>query len=666
MSASRWSPANCIKFACGLGAWVRSGATIPSNWTPVGISIVPSAPLERHLAAIVAGDVVGYSRLMGADEKGTLAALRGHRNHLIDPLIAAHKGRIVKTTGDGLLLSFPSVVEAVLCALAVQSGMAKRNSDVPADRRIEFRIGVNIGDVIVEKGDVFGDGVNIAARLEQIAPPGGICLSEDAYRQVRNKLDVPIADAGEQRLKNIANPIRVYRIEPSVAAAFEAPSPAAEPHAGWSVRMVAAAMTAAIVLVGITWFALFRERAEVSRSAGPQERTAVSAMPIIAVLPFANQTGDDSQDYFADGVTEEVINALGRFNTLRVIGRNAVLRYKKDPPKHEEIASELSANYLVAGSVRRSGSNVRIAAQLTEARVGTVMWSDRYDGELTDIFTFQDSIAHRIAGTLAANITQVEARRQLNHPRPNPTAFDIVLRARAIGHGTSRTTNRQFRELIARALEMDPNYATAHALLAEALYSQVVLGWTEFADRELLRGADEARKATALAPDEPDGYRALGRILLARAEYDQAQNALKRAIEINPSDASALAVWGTVQSFTGEIADAVDSLQLALKLDPTLEPSHVFDLAIAYYTARRHEDALNTAERGLARYPDFSMLHAAGAAAAAQLGHKERAAHHVEALRRRLPVLDLSTLGSRFKNPAHAAYLREGLKMAGF
>jgi TolB-like protein len=293
------------------------------------------------------------------DEKGTLAALRDHRKALIDPLIAAHKGRIVKTTGDGLLLSFPSVVEAALCALAVKSGMTKRNRDIPADRRIEFRIGVNIGDVIVEKGDVFGDGVNIAARLEQIAPAGGVCLSEDAYRQVRGKLDVPIAEAGEQQLKNIANPVRVYRIEPSGVAAFDAPPPPAAPPRR-RVGIAAAAITAAVVLVVLISFALLRERADISR-------TGVSVMPIIAVLPFANQTGDDAQDYFADGVTEEVINALGRFNTLRVIGRNAVLRYKKQPPKQEEIASELGANYLVAGSVRRSGSHVRIAAQLTEA-----------------------------------------------------------------------------------------------------------------------------------------------------------------------------------------------------------------------------------------------------------------------------------------------------------
>ncbi|MBR1224934.1 MULTISPECIES: adenylate/guanylate cyclase domain-containing protein [unclassified Bradyrhizobium] len=625
-----------------------------------------TAPIERHLTAIVAADVVGYSRLMGTDEKGTHLALKGHRKELVDPLIAAHKGHIVKTTGDGLLLRFPSIVEAVSCAVEMQSGMAKRNRDIAAGNRIEFRIGVHIGDVIVDKGDVFGDGVNIAARLEQIAPPGGICLSEDTYRQVRGKLDIDIADAGEQSLKNIANPIRVYRIEPSVAAIAGALMPPTERKRRWSMRAAAgAAMTVAAILTMVAWVALFRDRPDVARTSAPSKPIAVTAMPIIAVLPFANQTGDDGQDYFVDGATEEVINALGRFNTLRVIGRNAVLPYKKRPATQQEIASELGATYLVEGSVRRSASQVRITAQLTESRTGTVLWSDRFDGELADIFEFQDAIARRIAGTLAANIALVEGRRSLDQPKPNPNAFDLVLRARALGHASTRTVNRRFRELIAKAIELDPNYAMARALLAEALYSQALLGWTEFTDRELARGADEARKAIALAPDEPDGHRALGRIHLARAEYDQAQHALKRAIEINPSDVNALAVWGGVQSFSGQVAEAIGSLQLALKLDPTLEPSHVFDLALAYYLARQHEDALRIAERGLARYPDFPMFNLPAAAAAAQLGRKEQAARYVEALRRRLPFFETDNVGSRFKDPTHAAYLRDGLKAAG-
>jgi len=632
-----------------------------------GTSILSTAPIERHLTAIVAADVVGYSRLMGTDEKGTHMALKGHRKELIDPLIAAHKGYIVKTMGDGLLLRFPSIVEAVSCALAMQSGMTRRNRDISATKRIEFRIGVHIGDVILENGDVFGDGVNIAARLEQIAPPGGICLSEDAYRQVRGKLDVAIADAGERNLKNISNPIRVYQIAQSAAAMSSAPLPPVARKLRWSVRAAAgAAITVAAILASITWFALLRDQPDGARTSAPSKPIAGTAMPIIAVLPFANQTGDESQDYFVDGATEEVINALGRFNTLRVIGRNAVLPYKKRPATQQEIASELGATYLVEGSVRRSAKQVRITSQLTDSRTGTVLWSDRFDGELADIFEFQDAIARRIAGTLAASIAQVEGRRSLDQPKPNPNAFDLVLRARALGHSSTRTANRRFRDLIAEAIGLDPNYAMARALLAEALFSQAVLGWTEFTDRELSRGVDEALKAIALAPDEPDGYRALGRIHLARAEYDQAQHALKRAIEINPSDANALAVWGAVQSFSGQVAEAIGSLQLALKLDPTLGPSHVFDLAVAYYLARKHEDALRIAERGLGRYPDFPMLNLPAAAAAAQLGRKEQAVRFVEALRRRLPFLEMDSIGSRFKDPTHPAYLREGLKAAGW
>jgi len=621
-----------------------------------------SERIERRLAAILAADVAGYSRLMGQDEEGTLAALKELRRTLIDPKIDEHRGRIVKTTGDGALVEFASPVEAVRCAAEIQSAMSERNVAVPGDRRIEFRIGINVGDVIIDGADIFGDGVNVAARLEGIAKPGGISLSEDVYRQLRGKIDIPMVDAGEQRLKNIANPVRVYRIEPAaVSAAGGGRSPRVGWRWPWSTRATAgAAIPVAIVLAAVGWFVLF------AHGAGPSKPVSTSAIPMIAVLPFANQTGDEGQDYFVDGVTQEVINALGRFNTLRVIGHNAVLRYKKRPPTQEEISSELGANYLVGGSVRRSGQRVRIASELTEARAGTVIWSDRFDGELADILELQDAIARRIAGTLAVNIALVEGRRSLDQPKPNPNAYDLVLRARAIGHAYTRTTNRRFRELIAEAIKLDPNYAAAHALLAEGIYSQVVLGWTEFPDRELSRAGDEARKAIALAPDQPDGYRALGRVLLARAEYDQAQSALKRAIEINPSDANALALSGSMQSFSGELPGAIDALELALKLDPMLEPNYVFDLAVAYYLAHRHKEALHTAERGLARFPNFFMFNVPAAAAAARLGRKEQAADHVAALRHGLPVLDLDSLGSRFKNPAYSAYLREGLSLAGY
>ena len=623
--------------------------------------------VERRLAAIVAADVVGYSRLMGENETDTLAALKAHRAELIDPAITRHKGHIVKTTGDGLLLEFPSVVEAVACAVEVQSAMAERNREVPEDRRIAFRVGINIGDVIIEDGDVFGDGVNVASRLEQIAQPGGICISEDAYRQVRGKLDITTVDAGFQRLKNIAHPVRIYRVDPSWPGA---PKRRLALHAVRRARplrlaLLAAALLFAIIAAVAIWSGL-------GRAPAPQQQATTSAtdpaqaFPIIAVLPFANQTGDAGQDYFADGVTEEVINALGRFTSLRVIGRNAVLLgYKNRPAAPAQIVSELGASYIVDGSVRRSDQRVRISAQMTEAKTGTVMWTERYDGEMADIFELQDRIARDIAGTLAANITQLEGRRRLEKPTSNETAFDLVLRARAIGHGASRTANRQFRELVSKAVKLDPSYAAALALLADAIHSQVILGWTEFGDRELNRAEELARRAIALAPAEPDGYRALGRILLARAEYDQSRNALMQAIEINPSDATALAVWGAAQAFSGEITSSIEALELALKYDPMLEPNHALDLTIAYYLDRRHEDALRLAERGISRFPEFAAFSIIAAAAAAQLGRNREATRYAAEIRRHLPYFDPEGFGSRYKETAHREYLREGLRLAG-
>jgi class 3 adenylate cyclase/TolB-like protein/Tfp pilus assembly protein PilF len=615
--------------------------------------------VERRLSAILAADVAGYSRLMGEDEEGTLARLNAHRRDLIDPKIAEHRGRIVKTAGDGMLVEFASVVEALRCAVEIQRAMAERNAADAPGRRIEFRIGLHVGDIIIEREDIFGDGVNVAARLEGIAEPGGVCVSARVREDAEGKLDIAFEDMGEQKLKNIARPVRAFRVPLGGGTT----SLAKLMRRGTLRAAAVAAVAAVVALAAVAWFAWLREGDGAAQRAAPGG--PAGAMPVVAVLPFANHTGDDAQDYFADGVTEEVINALGRFNTLRVLGRNAVARFKARPPTQEEIAGELAANYLVAGTVSRSGQRVRIGAQLSGARDGTVMWSDRYDGELADVFAFQDAIARQIAGTLAANIALVEGRRALKQQTPNPSAFDLVWRARAGGHAATRAANRRFRELIAEAIERDPGYATAHALLADALYSQAVLGWTEFPDRELSRSAEEARKAIALAPDQPDGYRALGRVHLLRGEYEQAQNALRRAIEINPSDALALAAWGVAQSSAGDLSGGIETLRLALRLDPMLEPNYVFELAVAYYLARRHEDALRVAEQGLARHPEFAALNMPAAAAAARLGRKDRAAGYVEALRRRLPRLDLDTVGTRFKDPAHPAYLKEGLRLAG-
>ncbi|HEX9836095.1 MAG TPA: adenylate/guanylate cyclase domain-containing protein [Alphaproteobacteria bacterium] len=613
---------------------------------------------QRRLAAILAADVAGYSRLMGEDEEGTLAALKAHRRELIDPKVAEHRGRIVKTTGDGALVEFASVVEAVSCAVEIQHAMAERNAAVPAGRRIAFRVGIHVGDIILDGDDIYGDGVNVAARLEGLAEPGGTCVSEDVYRQVRGKLDVAISGGERQALKNIAEPVRVYRIAAPGRAGTAGPRSRA--LRGRRTVLYAGLALAAIALVAAgIWFGpnLPGGRPTATRPGDP--------LPIVAVLPFDNQTGDEGQAYLADGITEDVIDGLGRFGTIRLIGRNAVMAYKNRPATQRDVASQFGASYVVQGSVRRAERGLRVAAQMTDARDSTVLWSNRYEGETSDVFQFQDSITREIVGTLAARIANMETVRLGDERRPQHDAYDLALRARAVGHDRSRTANRRFRELIAAAIEKDANFATAHALMADALHSQTILGWSEFPTDTLRRGEMYARRAIALAPDRADGYRALGRILDGLGDDAQAQSELRRAIELNPSDATALAMWGVFEGYRGDLAAAVDALERAHKYDPMLDPSYVFFLALNYTLAGRHEDAVRAAERGLALYPDFAMFHVPAAAAAGQLGRTELAQRHATEVRQRLPHLDLAGLGSRYNDASRAAYLRDGLTRAG-
>ena len=625
--------------------------------------------VQRRLAAILAADVVGYSRLMEQDESGTRSRFNARLHEIIEPSVASQRGRIVKTTGDGLLVEFTSIVDAVQCAVDIQKGLAERDAGEPPGTRISFRIGVNLGDVIIEGDDIHGDGVNVAARLEQMAEPGCVCISEDAYRQVRGRLSLAWRDLGERRLKNISTPVRVYmtgdRARGTRAGAktlrdlFRAPR---HPRRRLAAVAIAGVVLTAILLGGGLWTNGERWHEQISSLLG--RAPAASGFPVVAVLPFAEESAETEQRYLAAGFTDELIGTLGRFKSLRVISRNAVLPYRDRPIRMPEIRSALGATYLVEGRIRRAGRSIRIVVQLADVKTATVRWTDRFDGELGNLFEFQDAIARQIAGTVAANITQIEGKRRLDRQRPGDDAHDLVLRARAIGFGATRSVNQQFRGLVDRAIELEPTYATAHALLADSVYTRVVLGWTEFPDQDLTRAEASARRAIELAPDEPDGYRALGRVLVVRGEYEQAQAALQRAIDINASDANAIAVWGSVQGFTGNIDRAAQALETALKYDPALEPSYVFDLSVVYYLAQRPDDALRTAEFGLARYPSFPMFNVT-AAAAARLGRRSLVERYVAETRQRMPFFNLETFGSRFLNPSHRANLRAGLSAAG-
>jgi TolB-like protein/class 3 adenylate cyclase len=397
-------------------------------------------PASRRLAAILAVDVAGYSRLMGADEEGTLERLKALRREFLDPKIGEHRGRIVTTAGDGLLVEFASVVDAVRCAVEVQREMIVRNTTVPAERRIEFRMGINLGDIIIEDGDIFGDGVNIAARLEALAEPGGVCLSAAAHEQVRDRLDLAFDDLGEQQVKNISRPVRVYRVTLTHPAATAPGSPLSRIAGAGAERQ-------------------WREAGE------GKPALALPDKPSLAVLPFQNLTGDPEQEYFADGIVEEITTAIARLPWLFVIARNSAFTYKGKPVDVKQVAQELGVRYVLEGSVRKAGNRVRITGQLIDTTTGAHIWADRFDGALDDIFELQDQVASSVAGAIEPKLRQSEIERASRKPAANLTAYDLYLRALA---QSSRYTEEGVAEAVVlarQALAIDPFYAPAASMV---------------------------------------------------------------------------------------------------------------------------------------------------------------------------------------------------------
>ena len=452
-------------------------------------TVMNETAVERRLAAILAADVVGYSRLMGADEVGTLRTLRAHRRELIDPTIADRRGRIVKTTGDGLLAEFPSAVEAVACAIKIQQGLAYRNTSTAEEKRLTCRIGINIGDIIIEAKDIFGDGVNIAARLEGLCEPGGICISRAVRDQVRDKLPVVFDDLGEQSVKNIARPVRAFSLSPQYIAAIPVLTPSASATPTKRKYFAIGAVLAIAVAGGVAGWWLVR----VSPPAQPVEASATTTAPVaalrasIAVLPLVSLTAEGGSDYFADGLTEDIIAALGRFRDLSVIARAAVFAYKGKNPTPAEVGRNLNVRYVIEGSVRRGPDRIRISVSLTDTARSTVLWSDKYDVEPKDIFSVQDQITRRVSGALAARVTSLELARSVTKPPNNLEAYDLVLRGRDLLTRLNRPANAEARSLFDRAIELDPNYSPAYVGLGHVNLNAVTQGWTPDASEALER-----------------------------------------------------------------------------------------------------------------------------------------------------------------------------------
>lgn len=547
---------------------------------------------ERRLAAVLAADMVGFSRLMEVDEAGTLARLKTHRVELIDPAIAKNRGRIIKTTGDGMLVEFHSVVDAVLCAAEVQRRMARRNADVPPPRWIQFRIGINLGDVIVDQNDIFGDGVNVAARLETLAEPGGICVSGAVRDQVGDRLDgVQFDDLGEQSVKNIARPIRIFRIR-------LAEGPASLPDGS-------------------------------NRALTPP---GISKKPSIAVLPFANMSGDPEQEFFADGLTEDIITELSRFHDLLVISRNSTFVYKGKAVKVQDIGREFGVDYVIEGSVRKAGERVRVTVQLIDAETDRHIWAERYDRELRDIFAIQDEMTRAIVATLPGRVEAATHDRTKRKPTDNMPAYECVLAAKLLHHRSTRDDNAQAQTLLNRALAMDPNYAHAHAWKACVLGQCWIYGWC--ADREATfeQVASELEIALALDDNDADVHRILAALNLTRHDYEKATYHQERALALNPNYDLVVVQQGELLTWLGLPEEGIDWIRKAMRLNPYHPERFWSHLGRAYYCAEKYAEAAEAFSR-ITR-PDYTH-HAFLAATFAQMKNAIAAgAHAAEVLKR--------------------------------
>ncbi len=554
---------------------------------------------ERRLAAVLAADMVSYSRLMEVDETGTLARLKTHRIELIDPAIAKNRGRIIKTTGDGMLVEFHSVADAVLCAAEIQRRMARRNTDVSPARWMQFRIGINLGDVIVEEDDIFGDGVNVAARLEMLAEPGGICVSGAVRDQVGQRLDdIEFEDLGDQSVKNIARPIRVFR-----------------------VRLEQEPKTAP----------------EDPKDAGLA--TAISKKPSIAVLPLVNMSGDPEQEFFADGLTEDIITELSRFHDLLVISRNSTFVYKGKAVKVQEVAREFGVDYVLEGSVRKVGDRIRVTVQLIDAETDRHIWAERYDRELEDIFAIQDEMTRAIVATLPGRVEAATHDRAKRKPTDNMAAYECVLAAKVLHHRSMREDNAQAQRLLDRALALDPNYAHAHAWKACVLGQTWIYEWCADRDATFEQVAAELEIALALDDNDSDVHRILAALNVTREDHDTAVYHQERALALNPNYDLVVVQQGELLTWLGRPEEGIDWIKKAMRLNPHHPERFWNHLGRAYFCAERYAEAAEAFSR-ITR-PDHTH-HAFLAATFAQMGNAVAAAAHAAEVLKREPKFSVA------------------------
>jgi TolB-like protein/class 3 adenylate cyclase/Tfp pilus assembly protein PilF len=625
--------------------------------------------VKRKLTVILAADAEGYTRLMREAEEPTLQTLTEYRD-IIDGLIARHDGRIFGTAGDSVVAEFGSAVEAVRCAISIQEELAVRNAELSDDRKLRFRIGINVGDVMAKGDDLFGDGVNVAARLEGLAEPGGICVSASVFDQVKHKMSLGFEDIGPQQVKNVAEPVPAFRIVPGSVSVAPGGKPVAKPSAAspWRIPAIAAAVIVVVAVGGLAIWDAYLRPVLAPQVTAPEKAPAPAFpdKPSIAVLPFDNLSGDPEQEYFSDGITEDLITDLAKISGLFVVSRKAVFHYKGKGVKLAQVSRELGIRYVLEGSVRKAGAKIRINAQLIDATTGGHLWAERYDRDLKDIFALQDEITEKIVAALEVKLTKGEQEQVARRYTGNLEAYDLYLRGREYQLGRTKQGLSQTRQALERAIELDPKFAEAHAVLSFNHFLEWVFRWNE--DQVLEVALELAQKAVALDDTSPLAHTQLGWMHLWRdRNYEQAIAEARRAVALDPNYAGGYARLGAILQYAGRPQEGIALVKKAMGLDPHFPFIYLFWLGEAYYFIGQYDEALASLERSVTRNPNHLATRWLLVPTYVALGRHEEARAEIAEMLRISPRISLQFLRPRLPYKNQAAWERavDALRKAG-
>jgi len=628
---------------------------------------MPTQDVKRKLTAILSADVKGYSRLMGEDEEGTLRTLTAYRD-VMATLIQQQYGRVVNAPGDALLAEFESVVDAVKSAVEIQRELAKRNAELPIDRRMEYRIGINLGDVMVDGESIYGDGVNIAARMESLADGGGICISGTVYDHIENKLSLGYEYLGEQTVKNIAKPVRVYKVMLEPKAAGKVIGEKKAKSRQWQrTALIVIAILIVMAAAAAIWKLYIRPIPPTEVASKEKMAFPLPDKPSIAVLPFVNMSGDPKEEYFSDGITEEIITALSKVPYLFVISRQSTFTYKSKPVKVKQVSEELGVRYVLEGSVRKAGDKVRITAQLIDAITGHHLWAERYDRDLKEIFALQDEITMKIITALQVKLTQGEQAAMIGKGTKNLEAFLKCLQSLASLTTHTKEGNALGRKLGEEAIALDPKYPRPYVALAQTYMLDILLGTTESPERSMTKALELLKKAIALDDSEAAAHGVLGYLYAMMGQYDKAIAEAERSVSLNPNDASNLTRMSFVLNNTGRAEEAISVLKNVRRLNPTPPQAYFVQLSTAYRLTGQYKEAIETAKEALKHVPNNQLAYLQLVTAYNMAGQEQEArAAAIEVLKIN-PKFSLEQYAKTlyFKNQADKGRTIEALRKAG-